>query len=280
VLTGGELSWSGGTVAKHTPAAGTFGAVDFRPGSLPVVVLITDIDWHDASNSPYSGGVTSPPSIEDLKAKFLETHALFVDVTDSRGGTPKETQANALSDATDSNVPTTAFGPKCESGKCCSGVGGAARLPEGPSGRCRLNFLHDGGKGVSDTIATAIQGIKAGLVTDVHAVLSNDPKNPDGVDATKLVEYFRPIAEGDAASGCNAHAAIDSDSDGKLDTFTAVTSDSNVCFEVKLRDNVSIAAGETVKVFFAFVDFFGASGAALQRRRIAFIVPPIDLVAK
>ena len=34
-------------VPAHKPAAGTYGGVDFRYGSLPVVVMSTDGSWHD-----------------------------------------------------------------------------------------------------------------------------------------------------------------------------------------------------------------------------------------
>src|SRR5207245_2621064 len=47
VLTGAGLTWPGGAVPPHTPAPGTTGGVDFRAGSLPVVVEVTDAHWHN-----------------------------------------------------------------------------------------------------------------------------------------------------------------------------------------------------------------------------------------
>jgi hypothetical protein len=86
-----------GIPAHANTVPGTFGAVDFRGGSVPVVVNITDADWHDPS------GVASMSS---LKAAFAAAKAKFVGITETGLG-GQENQANDLSDATGSNVPPT-----------------------------------------------------------------------------------------------------------------------------------------------------------------------------
>ena len=47
IITGEALP-SSPPIAVHTPAPGTSGGVDFRAGSLPVVVQATDAHWHDS----------------------------------------------------------------------------------------------------------------------------------------------------------------------------------------------------------------------------------------
>jgi hypothetical protein len=280
ILTGNELKWSGGSVAKHTPPAGTFGGVDFRPGSLPVVALITDVEWHDVAGSdPYGSDIISPPSLEDLKKAYVAANARFVDITDSYA---PEDQANALSDATKSHIPAAAFGacPTAGTGPCCTDVAGKGRPADGPGGDCRLNFRHSGGTGVSTSIVKAIQAISVGSQFDVTAVASNDPTNADGVDATKFIKALRAMDEGDASQGCPAHAAKDTNGDSVKDTFIAVVVGTPVCFEVLPERNTTVPPKSSAQFFNAFIDVLGMPGSVkLDRRTVLFLVPPKAITA-
>jgi len=274
MLTGKEITWPGGSVPKHTPKAGTFGGVDFRPGSLPVVVLITDVDWHDDYSFPH-------PTMADVKKAFNDNNAKFVDITNGAWGTPPEAQADELSDATKSNIAPSAFASKCGSGQCCTGVSGAARPPTGPGGKCRLNFLHSSGTGVSDSIVKAIQAISVGSVFDVTARASNDPANADGVDATQFIKALRAMAEGDAATGCPAASTKDTDADGIDDTFVSVKVGTPVCFEVLPKMNTTVKPKNTAQFFNAFIDVLGMPGSVkLDLRSVLFLVPPTEIIAK
>ncbi len=270
ILTGEALGWTGGSVPAATPAAGHFGAVDFRPGSVPVVVNITDIDWHSETNEPYTEFAT--PTMASLKSAFATNNAFFVNITSG-----DEAQANELSDATSSNVPAVAFGGACGAGSCCTGVNGAARGASGPGGTCRLNFLHTGGNGVGAGIVKAIQAISVGAAYDVKGVPSNDPKNPNGVDATKFIQALRAMDEGNAAAGCPAVPAKDSDGDGIKDTFLGVVVGTKVCFEVIPAKNTIVPPANDPQFFNAFVDVIGVQGnIPLDKRSVLFLVPPKD----
>ncbi len=275
VLTGESLTWSGGSVPKHTPAAGTTGGVDFRPGSLPVVVEITDVDWHGEGHTPYTGFPTPvPPDMPQLKKAFKDNNAKFVDVTNGAFTAPED-QANELSDATSSNIPPSAFAGACGSGQCCTGMSGVARAPTGPSGSCRLNFLHNSGAGVSDSIVKAIQALAVGTFFDVTARYSNDPTNPDGVDATQFIKALRAMDEGDSANGCGPAKAKDTDADGVNDTFVGVKVGTPVCFEVLPKMNTAVKPKGTAQFFNAFIDVLGMPGSIkLDRRTVVFLVPP------
>lgn len=255
-------------IPAHTPATpGTFGGVDFRPGSVPVVVNITDADWHDPSGNQ---------TMATLQTAFLNAKAKFVQVSDS--GAP-ETKANTLSDATGSNVPASAFGTVagCGAGQCCTGVNGAGRAASGPGGTCRLNFLSSAGNGVSAGIVKAIQAIAVGTTFDVKAQASNDPKNPKGVDATKFIKALRAMDEGNPAEGCPAAPAKDSDGDGIKDTFLSVKAGTPVCFEVIPNKNTIVPPDVDPQFFNAFVDVIGVQGnLPLDKRSVLFLVPPKD----
>ncbi|MBL8716246.1 MAG: VWA domain-containing protein [Myxococcales bacterium] len=267
ILTGN----ANGTIPKVTPPAGHFGAVEFRPGAVPVVVLITDAPWHDPSGSATTATVTA-----GFKAKNVK----FVNVNvGSKGGVA---QANTLSDATASNLLPAAFAGKCTAGQCCTGYKGAGIAPDSAGGRCRLNFDGGSGDGVSDSIVTAIQAISVGSTYDITAQLSNDPTNKasDGaaVDATKFIESIRAMKEGDASLGCPANATYDADKDGIDDTFKAVTVGTPVCFEIIPKMNATVKPSAGAQFFNAFIDMVGMPGGVNlgDKRTVVFLVPPED----
>ncbi len=264
------------SVAAHTNAAGTFGGADFRAGSVPVIVNITDADWHDPS-----GGAT----MASLQAAFTSTKAKFVNIAESgfSFGSGPEAQANTLSDATGSNVPASAFGTVagCSVGQCCTGNSGAGRAATGPGGTCRLNFLSSGGSGVSAGIVKAIEAIAVGSTFDVTAKPSNDPKNPKGVDATKFIKALRAMDEGNAANGCPAAPATDTNGDGIKDTFIAMKAGTPVCFEVIPAKNNFVEPDIDPQFFNAFIDVVAVQGnLQLDKRSVLFLVPPKDASVK
>lgn len=251
-------------IPAHTPAPGTSGGVDFRPGSVPIVVHIHDNGWHDPS-----GAV----SFADVKTAFVGANAKFVNIADNGG---PENWADELSDATSSNVPASATGT-C--GACCTDYNGGARGATGPGGSCRLNFLSSGGGGVSSGVVKAIEAIAVGSIFDVKAIPSNDPKNVgvggQPVDATKFIKALRAMDEGNAANGCPAAEAKDSDGDGVKDTFVAVKVGTPVCFEVVPQTNTIVPPEAIPQFFNAFVDVIGVQGnVLLDKRSVLFLVPP------
>ncbi len=256
-----------GTTPKYTPPAGTFGAAEFRPGALPVVANVTDAHWHDPSGGY---GLES-----DLMPAMRANNVRFVGITEiqyASSYTDLEDMPNYLSDYTESSVPESAFAGAC---------GGAARPVAGPKKRCRLNFLIKNGVGLGDSIVRAISALSVGSIFDVTAVASNDPTNPDGVNATGFIAGLRAMSEGDSASGCPAHAAKDTNADTVEDTFIAVAVGTPVCFEVLPKTNNIVPPREKAQFFNAFIDVLGMPGAVkLDRRNVLFLVPPTDPVAR
>ncbi|MGZ3416435.1 MAG: vWA domain-containing protein [Polyangiales bacterium] len=253
-------------IPAWTPAAGTFGGVEFRPGAVPVVVLITDAHWHDPSGVATTASVTSAFSAHN--AKFVGVNV------GSKGGAG---QADSLSDATKSLLDPSAFKGKCGAGMCCTGYKGAGVAPTGPGGKCRLNFDGGSGDGVSDSIVGAIQAISVGSTYDVKAQISNDPSNADMVDATKFIDKLRAMSEGDATAGCEKHATYDSGV-GYQDTFKDVVVGTAVCFEVLPKMNDFVPPKESAQFFNAFIDMIGMPGKVNlgDRRTVVFLVPPKD----
>jgi len=301
LLTGDGLTWTvakAGSIAKHTPPAGTSGGADFRAGSLPVVVEITDASWFDKPDYATKGLTTHGRT--DVIAAYASTKAKFVGIQAIIEKTPGAgldtpctdystascdsargyNQAIDLATQTGSLVDPTVFGGTCPAGKCCTGVGGAALNPDS-TGKCPLVYrAKTDGTGVADSVVKAIQAISVGSSFDVTAIPSNDPANPpDGkgapVDATKFIKSIRAMEEGDATSGCPSHAAKDTDADGVKDTFISVTVGTPVCFEVNAKMNDFVEPIPTPQFFNAFIDVVGMPGSVkLDRRAVLFLVPP------
>ena len=150
----------------------------------------------------------------------------------------------------------------------------------------RLNFLHSGGTGVSDSIVKAIQAISVGSTFDVTAVPSNDPTNAPGedgspVDATKFIKALRAMDEGDPKNGCGPQAAKDTNADGIKDIFSTVKVGMLVCFEVIPQTNTIVKPKPAAQFFNAFIDVLGMPGSVkLDRRTVLFLVPPREITAK
>lgn len=256
-----------GVIPAFAPTVpGTWGGLEFRPGAVPVIVHIHDDSWHDPSGIATMANVTTA---------FTSRNAKFVNIADNGG---PETQANTLSDATGSNVPTSAFGA-CSggTGPCCTDLNGAGRAASGPGGTCRLNFRSQNGAGVSTSIVKGIQAIAVGSAYDVRAVASNDPANAKGVDATNFIKALRAMEEGDPTNGCPAMPARDDDGDGIKETFVSVTVGTNVCFEVIPATNTTVMPENGPQFFNAFIDVIGVQGnVKLDQRSVLFLVPPKD----
>jgi hypothetical protein len=269
-----------GTTAAHASPATFWGGVDFRPGSVPVVVNVTDAPWHDPS-----GGQT----VASLTAAMVAKNVRFVGVTDTHnaGATTSayESTATALSDATASNVPTTAFG---STGQCPTGQGGANRAAANVGGKsvCRLNFLIADGAPLTNSVVTAISAIAVGSTFDITAIPSNDPKNADMVDATMFITALRAMDEGNVAEGCAPQTGKvrDTNADGVADTFIQITANKSnrVCFEVIPKMNDFVKPTSVAQIFRAFIDVVGMPGAVNlgDQRQVLFLVPPKEITTQ
>ena len=287
VLTGEGVNWPGGSLKKKTNAPGTYGYVDFRPGSLPVVVEITDIQWHEQAD--YRVGpepAPHPHSMDELSKAYVADHARAVGISvggfggGSGGPIP---QMTIVTEASGSKVLPAAFGGACGAGMCCTEESGAGRAPDAADGKsCLLIFKASyTGTGTSDGIVSAIAALATGTNFDVTAQPSNDPTNADGVDATKFIKALRAMDEGDPKNGCPANPAKDTNGDGIKDTFTAIPVGTPVCFEVIPAKNDFVKPKPTAQFFNAFIDILGMPGAVkLDNRTVLFLVPPKEIIGK
>ena len=290
-LTGEGVNWPGGSLKKKTNAPGTYGYVDFRPGSLPVTVEISDANWHECGD--YRVGPEAAPHphcMDELKKAFKATHARGVGVAigSSDTSTPYGPipQMIGIAEASDAKVLPAAFGGTCGAGQCCTNLSGLGRAPDSADGKSCLLVFHATytGTGTSDGIVSAIAALSVGTNFDVTAQPENDPTNaagPDGkpVDATQFIKALRAMDEGSVADGCPAGTATDTNGDGIKDTFTSIPVGTPVCFEVIPAKNLFVKPTRSAQFFNAFINVLGMPGSVkLDRRGVLFLVPPADIV--
>ena len=87
--------------------------------------------------------------------------------------------------------------------------------------------------------------------------------------------------EGNAANGCPAAPASDTNGDGIKDTFIAVKAGTPVCFEVIPAKNNFVEPDIDPQFFNAFIDVVAVQGdLQLDKRSVLFLVPPKDASVK
>ncbi|MGZ5968454.1 MAG: hypothetical protein ACXWP4_12355 [Polyangiales bacterium] len=287
-------SYPAGSLATVTPKAGTKGAVNFRDGAVPVVVSITDINAHNGAiaSDNYSG--FTAPNITQLEDEFKKANAKFVGIY--LNGSNAYSDGNPLSDATSSNIPPSAFDGAgkptgCGAGQCCTGLNGAGKAPDATGGRCRLNFACDSsGNGVSTGVVNAIKAIASGSVYDILPEVTNDPKNPDMVDATIFIDRLEAFA--DMSMGCAGVPRKSTPSKAYNDMVGGILAGKQTaCFKVIPKENDTVSPKESAQFFKAFINMKGiAPGVEVKAdtpqvdlgdtRTVLFLVPPTAPIPK
>lgn len=128
-------------------------------------------------------------------------------------------------------------------------------------------------------LTTAANG---GVGADVSVVLKNDPANPPGVDARKLVTV-RAMNEGFPKlepPSCEPQSTRDSDADGVDDTFIGAATPRALCFDVRPVTNLVVTAAESASFHRVLVDIVTSTGKTLQSRSVVVMVPATDPVPR
>ncbi len=145
------------------------------------------------------------------------------------------------------------------------------------------DFLFSSPHGAAPAPDKEIFRVETAGGADVSVTLKNDPANPPGVDARKLVTV-RAMAEGfpklEPPACESGQATRDSDGDGIADTFVAPATARALCFDVRPVTNVVVTAGERASFHRVLVDVVTSSGKTLQSRSIVVMVPPTDPVPR
>ncbi|KYF88845.1 hypothetical protein BE17_40855 [Sorangium cellulosum] len=259
-------------------SVGTIGGVGFRTGSLPIVVMITDVPSHNGTipGNNYSG-LSSPSHTQALNAVTGLGGRLIGMVTDLEDGSEAKADLTAGALATGSVVPPTAWGPegmrppRCAVGQCCTGENGKGVTAT--NGKCPLVFLvASSGAGLNLAVVQAIKVLTTYVTLDISAAAEDNES--DAIDAVSAF-IDKIIANNLAPEPCTSGLrVIDKNLDAVADTFTNVFPGPTVCFDVIPKINVSVPPTTEPQVFTANIVVTGDSVTTLSTRKVFFLVPP------
>jgi hypothetical protein len=229
----------------------------FRPGAVPIIMLVTDAPFHNSYDDyePYQNITPEPPDWGEAAVALNEIHAkvtsTYVDNTWYMG--PVEDHCNQM--AWDTNTQDEDNNP--------------------------LVFTVDSsGSGLGLQVVEAIELLASVVPFDS---ISSEPRddNTDEVDATLFIDYIEPNEEGGVPDPQDSEIicvgglpAVDDDSDPYLDKFVNILPGTPVCFDIYPAMNTIVPETPEPQVFNAFIDVLGDGFTILDTRDVFFLVPP------
>lgn len=251
VATGNGLPGSSGwpetrsTSARGPCPAEHVGWPCFRPGAVPIVVAITDVNQHGGPSGSvaYSDAVIgghAPTYAEAIDALSAARIRVIGVAFNSRG------REDLVSLATDTGAVD---------------AGGAALVSNAD------------GDGVSLALINQIRVLANQTPLDISIVYEDDPA--DAVETfSAFVSRVEANTAGDLARGCEPRAGVDTDGDGFPDTFLDVTPGSLVCFDIVVKTNTTVEPTTEPQLFRATLRLLGDGFTELDSRDVFFLVPP------
>jgi hypothetical protein len=236
--------------------AGGYGYPCFRPGAMPIIVMMTDATFHNGPGNydPYTGIAPEPPSYTDVVAALDTIHAKVLPVYNGAEGSMGMTH--------------------CEDIALDTGA-----VLDGEPLVFPINF---DGTGLDLAIVDAVNTLVTAVPMDISAETRDDPA--DAFDATLLIDHVAPNPAGGIADPMDPTLVCvgglptaNIDDDPEQDVFTSVEPGLPVCFDITpVQQNTDVPATDETQVFKAYVDVIGAGTSVLDTREVYFVVPPED----
>jgi len=250
------------TVARGDPSAtmplqplpecieGFFGYPCFREGAFPLIVMITDADFHNDPDGedPYDSSISAPTYDEAVDA-LVEANIKVISI-----------HSGSWSDSAD-----------CV--RLAEDTGSVDNM-----GSPLVFDIPSSGVGLGSAAAGGVHALLDNLPLSVTAVFRDDPS--DDVDATVFIDRIEPntadAVEDPDDPGVFCVTGLDTadtNGDGTQDTFTGVLPGTTVCFDVIPAGNVSVPSTGEARRYRVFVAVIGNGMALLDTRQLYFIVP-------
>lgn len=250
--TGEGGTWTAGTATYSIPSRRCIANPDdirrpvgypcFRPGALPIIVLVTDVVFHNGVDmSPLIGvtaysGINPPPhSFDDTVTALRNIGARFIGVgVDGFGRMDMSAMASRTGSVDGSGTPL---------------------FFEAASGQ------------VSDVIVDGIRVLAGSTPQDVTTRLVDVFGNPGGVDATEFILSITPVM-GYGSGGAGTGFSHFDDT-----TFYGVVPGTSVEFDVVFENEI-VPPPPFTQIFQCRIDVLGNGVARLDSRNVYIIVPP------
>ena len=225
----------------------------FRPGSLPIFVVVTDAPFHNGTTPttldwtvPYASPVTTAHTFDQAMAALdgLGARAIGVNVGTGIGGAAAGTDLTSMASRT--------------------GTVSATGAP----------LVYTGAASATATqIIEGIRSVVSGTPQDVSTRTENVAGNPDDFDGTLFIESIVPL-EGYRGALSGAMPGVTYTSRDAT-TFYGVIPGTEVEFTVDFYNDVRMPAS-TAQIFRARIIVVGNGVADLDQREVYVIVPPAD----
>jgi hypothetical protein len=225
----------------------------FRPGALPIIVLVGDAAWHNGPGGAYPYSF-STVQYADAVSAMLAIGARMIGVYVNHG--MSEGRTHQVQMATDTGTVD---------------AGGTPLVTDSADGTVSADVVDKVG-----ILATAVP-------IRVDAVPVDDPS--DSVDAVvSFIDYIEANASGetvfDPVTGTDRICTItdplpvDDPADGHPDYFPRVLPGTSVCFDIHALINTTVPATREPQMFMATIQVMGDRITVLDERDVYFLVPP------
>ncbi|MCB9591128.1 MAG: hypothetical protein H6719_00225 [Sandaracinaceae bacterium] len=210
----------------------------FRPGALPIVVLVTDLEWHagssDGTRWPYTAISPAPQTLPDAAGALAGIGGRYIGVVvDGMWRTDHEAVAAMTGSVDETGAP----------------------------------LVYDAAAGqVSDRIIDGVSTLVGRTPQDVTTTTEDVPPNPGGVDATRFIVSIVPLEGYGPAAGTGYDHKDET-------TFYGVTPGTQVEFTVDFYNDF-VEPPATAQVYRARIVVIGNGVARLSERNVYIIVPP------
>lgn len=287
IATGQGLAGPGATTVAANNNG--IGGVEFREGSFPVVVSITDATSHDAADNTCSQEQYTDASV----AAVAHTEGEAMDALNAicarvvQIATAGSAECTALGDGVKFATQTGAIVPPeawdvggrpagCAAGQCCTGTNGAGVAADA-NGMCPMAYLASGnGSGVDTSFSSAIQLLAAygqfdvssetnGVATDVDGVAL-----PMGNTTADFIKAVTPFSHGVVPLPGVPDPTI------TPTQFLDVIPDTDVTFTIEAYNDF-IMQGTEPRLFTATIRILADDCGDLDEREVFILVPPEDL---
>jgi hypothetical protein len=253
-----------GTLLPNAPACpdGRLGYACFRPGAVPIVLLITDAEFHNGPSGEYAYGldvVPTPPTYQHAVDALALLNARVISVLLFGSG---------------GEMPPVGYLPADHLTRLSQDTGAVD-----VDGKPFLFTVGQDAAGLDTRVINAVQAVAEQVPIEVSVVVRDDPT--DTIDATKLIERVEPNTVGgladprDPTRVCEGGLSVaDTDSDGYADTFTGILPGTPLCFDVIPRMNDIVTSTTMPALYKAFIDVVADGTSVLDTREVLFLIPP------
>ncbi|MDD5307193.1 MAG: hypothetical protein PHU25_07720 [Deltaproteobacteria bacterium] len=245
-------------------AADEIGYPCFRPGAVPIIMIITDSPFHNGPGNydPYSGLTPTPPTYAEALTALNGIHAKVMAIKSTMpfGISPPLTKTHLNRIATD------------------TGTVDASNKP-------LVYDVNANGVGLDSDVVDAVATLASQTPMAISAVARDD--TTDGVDATVFIDHISPSTAGGTEDPekpgviCVGGLEVEDDNgDSVPDMFPTVKAGTPVCFDIFVKKNETVQSSAKPEVYMAYVDVIGDNHTVLDTREVYFLVPPSSPVVE